>query len=165
MVTADDAVLAIRHTVQDHGDEHYRLGQPGSVDNACWFASLLGWTLPPSYLSVLGKHDGVCVQGAIVLSFLESIDTFLLYHDEWHKPNGYWPVGSDGCGDYFALAIGEADSNAECPVVFLEYGTQNLGTVARTYAEFVVNHLARECLSAKCASPIQRTAFKSVLED
>ncbi|MBX9677487.1 MAG: SMI1/KNR4 family protein [Gemmataceae bacterium] len=104
MVTTEDAVLAMRHAVQEHGDEHCRLGRPGSI-------------------------------------------------------------GSDGCGNDFALAIGEVDSNAEGPVVSLEYGTENIGKVARTFSEFVANHLAKECTRLDCTSPIRRTNFKSVLED
>jgi hypothetical protein len=165
MVTADDAVLAIRHAVQEHGDEHYRLGEPASIENVCWFGSLLGWTWPASYLAVLRKHNGVWVKGAMILSFLESIDIFLIFHETWHKPNGFCPVASDGCGNYFVLSIGELGAMGECPVVFLEYGTENIGIVGRTYAEFVVNHLAHECADAGCKSPIERTAFKSPLDD
>jgi len=155
MTTTGQAVLAIRHAVQDHGDEKYRLGQPASLEGIRWFGNLLGWTWPPSYLEVLAKHDGACIKQAILLSFLESIELLLIYHKEWHRRDGYWPVAHDECGDYFALSLREQDATGECPVVFLEYGTNEAGTVAATYAEFVVKHLADECARIGCSSPIR----------
>jgi hypothetical protein len=138
----------------------YKLGQAASTDDLAWFGSLLGWTWPPSYLEVLGRHNGVWVKQAIIFSFLESIDVFLLYRSEWHRHDGYWPVATDECGNYFSFSIGDRNGQGEYPVVFLEYGTQNCGTVGRTYAEFVVNHLADECRHLGCTSPIQKTASR-----
>jgi hypothetical protein len=155
MTTSDQAVLAIRHAIQDHGDENYRLGQPAWLDNIRWFGKLLGWTWPPSYLEVLAKHDGAWIHDAIFLSFLESIDLLLLFHKEWHRRDGYWAVAHDECGNYLALSFGSQDPYAECPVVFLEYGTNEVGTVAVTYAEFVVKHLAEQCARIGCAAPIR----------
>lgn len=63
-MTAERAILAIRHVVQDHGDEGTRLGQAALLEGIRWFGGLLGWSWPPSYLEVLGKHDGVMVQDA-----------------------------------------------------------------------------------------------------
>ena len=120
--------------MQEHGDENYRLDQPATVENLTWFGKLLGWMWPLSYLAVLEKHDGVCVKGvkgAIVLSFLGSIDLFLVYHEDRHKPDGYWPVAHDECGNYFAFSMEKQDATGECPIVFLEYATENRGMRVR----------------------------------
>jgi hypothetical protein len=92
MVTSEHAIMAIRHVVQEHGDDYYRLGRAAGLDGVRWFGTLLGWSWPPSYLEVLAKYDGVLVLDAIIFSFSESIDTFLIFHDSWQKAAGYWPV-------------------------------------------------------------------------
>src|SRR5262245_8635816 len=107
MTTANQAIVAIRHVVQAHGDAQTVLGQTANLPGITWFGSLLGWSWPPSYLGVLAKHDGVRVQDAILFSFLESFELFLLVHDKWHRSDAYWPVSTDGCGNYTALALGE----------------------------------------------------------
>src|SRR5690348_3151312 len=117
-MTSERAILAIRHVVQDHGDVGTCLGRAAHCDGICWFGGLLGWSWPPSYLEVIAKHDGVTVQDAWVFGFLESVERFLLLHGEWHKPDGYWPVASDGCGNYFALSFGHLGLSGEVPVVF-----------------------------------------------
>ncbi len=146
MASAADAIQAIRHMVQDHGDELTRLGGNAPVSGVIWFGQLLGWRWPPSYLQVIGKHDGVLVQDAIVFSFLESFQLFLTLHTCWHRPAGYWPVATDGCGNYYALSFGSQNEEGECPVAFfdmIESETEPLEEVAHTYADFVVQHVAR----------------------
>lgn len=153
MATANHAVLAIRHVVQDHGDEHTRIGSPAELDGVAWFGRLLGWEWPCSYLAVLEKHDGVHVRHADLYSFLESIEVFLIFHDRWHKPLGFWPVSSDGCGNYYALSLDERDPAGECPVVFFEIinsSEEPLKQVADSYTAFVVRHLAQECKRVRC---------------
>lgn len=153
MDASQQALLAIRHVVQEHGDEHYRLGHSASLDAIRWFGSLLGWSWPRSYLDVLAKHDGVVVQMAIVFSFIESVDRFMLLHDHWHRPDGYWPVAGDGCGNYYALAMANRNDGGECPVVFFEM-IQNreapVYQVATNYAEFIVEHMAEQCRDVGC---------------
>ena len=163
MTTPDQAVHAIRHAVQEHGDENYRLGRSASIDNIHWFGDLLGWTWPTSYLDVLAKHDGACINHVILTSFLESIEFFLIFHKEWHQKDGYWAVSHDGCGNYYALSFRDQDAQGECPVVFLEYGRSVEGTVAASYAEFVVEHLAADCRRIDCSAPIPVARNNSVL--
>ena len=149
------AVLAIRHVVQDHGDAGTLIGGPASTPGIVWFGRLLGWSWPASYLQVLEKHDGVCVQDAMVFSFLQSFKAFLIFHDRWHGPNGYWPIASDGCGNYYALSFAMRRPDGECPVVFLEIiqsETEPRETVATTYAEFIISHMAAQCRRVGCTA-------------
>src|SRR3954469_11720093 len=87
-MTSEQAILAVRHVVQDHGDEGTTLGRSALCEGVRWFGGLLGWSWPPTYLEVIGKHDGVMVQDAWVFGFLESVERFLLLHEAWHKPDG-----------------------------------------------------------------------------
>lgn len=154
MAIVQDAVLAIRHVVQEHGDQCTRIGGPANIESIRWFGRLLGWTWPASYIEVLAQHDGVIVQDAIVFRFLESIEVFLLFHSTWHQPTGYWPVASDGCGNYFALALGPQNSAGECPVVFFEMISSEVDpkfTVAPSYADFVCGHMRKQCERVGCS--------------
>lgn len=150
---SEQAVLAIRHVVQDHGDEGTRLGGAAQCQDVRWFGGLLGWSWPPSYLEVIGKYDGVRVQHAWIFGFLESVETFLFLHGEWHKPDGYWPVATDGCGNYFALSFGHPRPSDEAPVVFfdmIESQDEPVETVAESYAAFIVRQMGRECERLGC---------------
>jgi SMI1-KNR4 cell-wall len=155
MPTSDEAVLAIRHVVQEHGDKHTRLGRPAGIEGIRWFGRLLGWVWPRSYIEVLAKHDGVLVQDAILYGFLESIQVFLLLHDSWHRPAGFWPVASDGSGNFFALAFEHHGRAGEPPIVFfemIESREQPTYWAADSYAEFVVEHMRRQCERVGCAA-------------
>lgn len=154
MASATEAVRAIRHVVQEHGDAHTRLGGTANLRGIVWFGQLLGWRWPPSYLQIIEKHDGVLVQDAIVWSFLESFEAFLRFHDAWHRPDGFWPVATDGCGNYYALSFALQHESGECPVVFfdmIESGTEPREEVAPTYADFVIQHMARQCRRVGCS--------------
>jgi hypothetical protein len=153
-MTAEDAVRAIRHVVQKHGDAGTRLGGPADRDALDWFGRLLGWHWPPSYLDVLARHDGVVVQDAIVFGFLESVGRFLTLHGLWHRPAGFWPVASDGGGNYYALALGRRDAAGECPVVFFEIlasAEQPECTVAENFADFLFDHMTLQCRREGCS--------------
>ncbi len=152
-MTSEQAILVIRHVVQDHGDEGTRRGQATFCEGIRWFGGLLGWSWPASYLEVIGKHDGVMVQDAWVFSFLESVERFLLLHEPWHKPDGFWPVASDGCGNVFALAFGHPSPSGEVPVVFfdmIESRERPVETIAESYAAFIVHHMQRQCEQLGC---------------
>lgn len=152
-MTSEQAILAIRHVVQDHGDEHTRLGRAAHGEGVRWFGGLLGWAWPPSYLEVIARHDGVMVRDAWILSFMESVERFLLIHEEWHRPDGFWPVASDGCGNDFALSFGHRDASGEAPVVFfdmIESRHEPVETVAGSYAAFIVRQMRRECERLGC---------------
>jgi hypothetical protein len=102
---------------------------------------------------VIGKHDGVMVRHAWVFSFLESVETFLFLHGEWHRPDGYWPVATDGCGNYFALSFGHPHPSGEAPVVFfdmIESQEEPVEAVAESYAAFIVRQMRRECEDLGC---------------
>jgi hypothetical protein len=90
-----------------------------------------------------------------VFGFVESIELFLILHGPWHRPDGYWPVASDGCGNYFALAIGQRDSGGECPIVFFEMtasAEKPAYTVAECYAAFIREHMRQQCERAGCSA-------------
>lgn len=153
MINSLAAINAIRHVIQEHADSDDRLGKPGNIDGIQWFGKLLGWTWPPSYLEVLAKHDGVTVGNACVLSFLESIEIFMLHPQEWHRVDGYWPIASDGCGNYSVLAIGKKSETGECPVEFIDamQGYDSGSTVAESYADFVYQMMKEECENSECS--------------
>jgi cell wall assembly regulator SMI1 len=153
LATAREAVEAVRHVVQEHGDDHSRLGGPADPDAVRWFARLLGWEWPPSYVDVLASHDGVLVEDAIVYRFVESIETLLLRHQSWHRPDGFWPVASDGCGNYYALALAQRQGGGECPVVFFDMIADRdrpADAVAPSYADFVCGLMRRQCERREC---------------
>jgi hypothetical protein len=154
--TTDDAVSAIRHVVQEHGDEHTVLGAAADAAPIQWFGELLGWQWPHSYLVVLAKHDGVMVQDAIVHSFLKSFECFLVHHDRWYKPRHFWPVAEDGCGNYWVLCLRQSKANNECPVAFLDHESDGgylhpEHIAAETYADFVIMQMAEQCDRCGCA--------------
>lgn len=152
MIPPQEAIGAIHHVVQDHGDGQSRLGGPAPVEGMKWFARLLGWNWPPSYLGVLGRHDGVIVCDAILLSFTESFAVFLLYHDIWQREM-YWPVAADGCGNYWTISLAQSRPDGECPVLFLETCTGDTeGKIeADSYSDFVAKQMARQCVRADCS--------------
>jgi len=154
-MNAQDAVAAIRHAVQEHGDQHTTIGRGVNLDGVEWFARLLGWgAWPSSYLGVLEKHDGVTIGGTYLYSFARSVELLTLFHGYWHTGAGYWPVASDGCGNYHALAMGERGPSGECPVVFFEMiqsPIEPIEQAAPTYADFVVQQMAEECRRAGCS--------------
>jgi hypothetical protein len=160
MSETDAAVLAIRHVVQDHPDEGTRLGDRTDIEPVRWFGQLLGWVWPPSYLNVLSRHNGVMVQHAILFGFVESIEVFLLYHQSWHRV-GYWPVASDGCGNYFVLALKEQGVDGECPVIFIDTiasAQEPAYTVAVSYARFVRAHMQEQCNRSGCRALAEQGA-------
>jgi hypothetical protein len=141
--------------VQDHPDEGTRLGSRADAEAVRWFGQVLGWAWPPSYVDVLSRHDGVVVQDAILLGFVASIERFLPYHRSWYRPGGYWPIASDGCGNYFALALGQRDAAGECPVVFIDTmadAEEPAYTVAASYAGFVRGHMRCQCERFGCSA-------------
>ena len=152
MSSTEDAIRAIRHVVQDHGDENARLGAPALIKGIEWCARILGFKWPPSYLGVLGKHDGVLVCDAILLSFTESFEAFLSYADEWYQRR-YWPVAADGCGNYWVLALAGRRPDGECPILFVETVKSPVegSAEAESYADFVVQCMARQCAWVSCA--------------
>lgn len=151
MTTSDEAVLAIRHVVQEHGDEGTVLGNAFERRSVRWFGQLLNWDWPETYVEVLARHDGVMVLDAIVFSFLRSIECFMFLHEGWHRPDGYWPVGSDGCGNYYALAMGQRTLSGECPVVFFESRWEEPEIVAENYADFMVGRMRDQCQEFGCS--------------
>lgn len=147
------AINAIRHVIQVHAGSDFRLGRGGNIDGIHWFGKLLGWTWPPSYIDVLSKHDGVMVGNAIIYSFLQSVEIFMILHQEWHRMDGYWPVATDGCGNYFVLAMGKATSTGVCPVEFIEStsGFEPAYGFAEDYAGFICQKMQEECEESECS--------------
>jgi len=115
------------------------LGKPADLDQIAWFGTLLSYSWPESYLSVLDKHDGVKVDGAIIFSFIQSIEILLIFRERFTSKR-YWPVGSDGCGNYFVLSIGQTQ-DGECPVLFLDAAEDYTadGEAFKNYAFFVIS--------------------------
>ena len=143
--TADDAVLAIRHAVQEAGEDFESIGKPAHLEAIRWFGDrLLQWRWPRSYTDVLRKHDGVRFLTPILFGFNESISTFLAFQDLWLRDRRRWPVGGDGCGSYWVLSLDEQREDGEWPVRFIDHedGPISEGQLAgATYADFVVRLL------------------------
>jgi hypothetical protein len=150
LTPAIQAIRAIQHVVQDHGDKGTRLGSEGSPHGMEWFGRLLGWTWPPSYLEILAVYDGVMVQDAIVYSFSESIESFMFFHDQWHRPNGFWPVGGDGCGNHYALSFGQRNSTGDCSVVMIYQDTPETTEKGTSYADFIIRRMRDQCERVGC---------------
>jgi hypothetical protein len=153
-VTAGDAILALRHVVQDHSDARTTIGLPTRIDEVEWVGRLLGWTWPPSYLEVLSKHDGVGVSVADLYSFIQSFQFLMHRRDYWHRPDGFWPVAGDGCGSCWALWFGGQDAQRECPVLFFEKEfslDEPYQLVAPSYAAFVAGSMRHDCARHRCA--------------
>lgn len=100
-----------------------------------------------------GSDDGVIVGNTILLNFLESIEICMILPERGHRADGYWPIASDGCGNYSVLAMGKKSETGECPVEFVDamQGYDSGSTVAESYADFVCQMMKEECESAKCS--------------
>lgn len=135
----EDAVLAIRRAVQESAELGTKIGPPGNLDGISWFGTVMAIRWPKSYLSILARHDGVLVGDAILFSFEESIQRMLVLRDTF-RLRGYWPVGEDGCGNYYVLSLSE-ERDGECPVRFIESSLdyQPTGLCFASYAQYVVN--------------------------
>jgi hypothetical protein len=100
------------------------------------------------------------VRHAWAFSFLECVETFLFLHGEWHKPDGFWPVASDGCGNYFALAFGHPRPSGEAPMVFFDMiasREEPIEMVAESYAAFIVRQIRRSArISVAGSCPCHR---------
>lgn len=151
MTPVMEAIRAIQHVVQDHGDKDTRLGSEASLNGMVWFGRLLGWTWPPTYLKILAMYDGVLVQDAWLYSFKETMDTFLFLQDRWHRPDGFWPVGNDGCGNYYALSFGQCDSTGEYAVVMIYHDAPDPVEEGTNYAEFIVRRMRDQCERLGCS--------------
>lgn len=153
MERVERAVAAIRHAVQDHGDEQTRIGAAGDPDRARWLASRLGITLPPSYLEVLKKHDGALVELPLY-SLMESVEVLSLHREGWPTA-GLWPVAGDGCGNTYVLSTSHRLEGGESPVGFVEAMTDPNGPsrwVASSYATFVLFFMAHVCAGRGCSA-------------
>ncbi len=152
MATVENALNAIRHVVQDHSDEGTHLGVPADMESIHWFGRLLGWEWPPSYVELLSRHNGVNVQDAIVFGFLESIEIMLQHRETW-RHQGYWPVATDGCGNFFVMALGQRVASGEGPVIFLDAAAETNdqpSVVATSYPDFIVDQMRQQCEGFDC---------------
>lgn len=151
----DRAISAIRHVVQEHGDQGTRIGQPGDPAMAQWFGSLLGIQLPPSYLGVLEKHDGALVELPL-FSLMESVESIAIHRERWTKP-ALWPVAEDGCGNYYVLANSCRNEIGESPVGFID-SISKTGPdaperwVASNFASFVFFFMTQVCAERGCSA-------------
>jgi hypothetical protein len=153
-----DAVSLVRHVIQEHADEHYVLGNSARMDKIAWLATLLGWEFPQCYLDFISIYDGVFVGLDMVLSSDEAFDILSIFRDRWHKPDGYWPVGSDGCGDYWAMSIRQQETHPPGTVFFYDHEfTEDASRLrdffAPDYASFVAALMRRSCEEHECNWP------------
>jgi hypothetical protein len=150
-ITLAVALEALRHYVQDHGDEDTVLGDARERGIVEWIAGLVRTTFPPSYLQFLEKHDGLSYP---LFRLLESFETYALYRDRWGVPRHYWPIAGDGCGNYYVLATALKDSAGEAPVAFIEPSTSAVDPnywAASSYAHFVFFMATRLCAEKGCS--------------
>lgn len=141
--TVDLAIAKIRDAIQGCTETHFLLGKPADLDQIGWFGALLSYSWPESYLSVLDEYDGVTVDGATIFSFIQSIEILLIFRERFTSKR-YWPVGSDGCGNYFVLSIGQTQ-DGECPVLFLDAAEDfaPAGETIKNYAFFVISAIEK----------------------
>lgn len=133
------AVDTLRSAIQATRVRDARIGKPADLEAALWIGKLLGFTWPRSYLAILGKHDGFFLGRCTVFSLAQSLEVMLMFRETFRR-RGHWPVGGDGCGSYFVLAVHELHAR-ECPVYFAD---GNDDWIARapghpTYADFVIH--------------------------
>jgi len=150
-ITPSLAVEALRHYVQDHGDQHTNLGKPRDQKTAEWTAGLVQVALPPSYLKVLEKHDGLTYE---LFSLMTSLEVYANFRDRWGMPHRYWPVAGDGCGNYYVLAMDKIGASGESPVGFIETmesATEPAYWAASSYAHFVFFLSTRHCAEKGCS--------------
>lgn len=150
-----DAIEIVQHVIQDHADEDYNLGKPANMGKVKWLAKLLGWNFPENYLEFISIFDGVHAGGYEVISSDRAFDVLSVFEKRWHKPNGYWPVGSDGCGDYWVMSISQQGENAPGTVFFydheIESDRSNLTEIyAPDYSTFVAKMMLYTCEEYDC---------------
>ena len=158
MTTSQDVACAIahvRHVIQEHAPVHFKLGAPARLDDVRWLAKLLGWDLPDAYLRTIEIHDGVFAGFDMVLSSDRAFKTLRIFRNEWHRPDGYWPVGADGCGSYWAMNICRQGAIPPGSVLFYDHERDAdpdvLSNVfAATYPAFVSAMMQRSCNAADC---------------
>jgi hypothetical protein len=141
------AVEALRLAIQNTEVPDAVLGVPADIEAMNWFGSLLGFRWPATYLAVLGKHDGFFLGGASVYSFAQSVNLMMVFREKFRQ-RSYWPVGGDGCGNYFVLALNEMNQD-ECPVYFTEGASDWLQGEKSfpSYSHFV-NHVCEAASAA-----------------
>jgi hypothetical protein len=144
MATVRDAILAIRQTVQDHGNEDTFIGLPASLDQVNWLGMLLGFTWPQHYLDLITVHDDVTVRQAHMPAFFDAFRTFIVHRDPWQMSQ-FWPIAEDGCGDYWVLPLKE-QHDGDCPVYFLDHETDTGmaapdRVVSDSIAAFVIDYM------------------------
>lgn len=144
----DLAVHAIRYFVMNFGDEHTVIGQSISVDDINWLTGLLDLQMPPSYLRILYKHDGMHTRDSELYTLRESFDVLMTYRQYWFRSTGFWPVSGDGCGNYYVLRNLLKSEDAESPVAFLDHEqsfTEPAYYVASSYAHCCFFQMVRLC--------------------
>jgi hypothetical protein len=144
MANLREAILVIRETVQDHGDEHTFIGRPGRLDEVNWLGKLLGFTWPQAYLDLIRGHDGVTVRKAHIPPFFDAFRSFIVHREPWHALH-FWPIAEDGCGDFWVLSLKE-QQNGDCPVYFLDHETETGMAapdrfVANSIATFIIDYM------------------------
>jgi hypothetical protein len=144
MATVREAILAIRETVQDHGDDRTVIGKPARLDEVNWLGGLLGFTWPQQYLDLIAAHDGVTVRQADVPPFFEAFRTFVVHREPWQALQ-FWPIAEDRCGNYWVLPLRE-QQNGDCPVYFLDHESDTgmaapAEVVADSIPAFIIDYM------------------------
>jgi len=151
----DSAIAHVRHVIQEHAPSDFGLGQPARLDDLRWLANLLGWRLPDAYLRTIEVYDGVFAGLDKILSSDCSFETLRSYRNEWHRPDGYWPVGADGCGNYWAMNVSQKNSYPPGTVFFYDHERDADPSVLSdvftpTYPAFVSAIMRRSCDESGC---------------
>ena len=103
-------------------------------------------TFSGEYTDFLLQTNGVWVGGDALLGVppveaaLDGLQTRELFLQDWPPGAGWWPVASDGLGNYYVLMTRPPDGVGGAPVGFVETGTSLSkihSVVASSYWAFV----------------------------
>ena len=117
--STSDAITAIQYALQNCDEGEFQFNKKKfDVESLEWFGTLISFTWPRSYKEILQKFNGFSIGNTHVYSFIESIEILRTFREKF-KNEQYWPIGTDGCGNYYVLNTAKLE-HEECPVFFLE---------------------------------------------
>ena len=139
VVDVKSVIQDLRRAIQDYGSEHSQLGPVADAAAASWQVSKYGFSLPDEYFEFVATHDGAVLLDPVYFSMAESLRFLAIYRHDWAEPPRFWPVSTDGCGNYYCLDVRDS-SESPGQVVFIdtmEAPAEPSRVVAASFIEFV----------------------------
>jgi len=149
MTEIEQSILAIRHVVQEHGDQHTELAGPITHDGPSFFVEKFGWRWPPDYLALLQRHDGLSVRDLTVFSFTGALEIFFVLREHL-EPHHLWPVAPDGSGNYFAIDTSRGGESVWFLEAWREYRPAP-SSQPQSVAEWLKRRATQQCVAVGCA--------------